>query len=759
MLARVWPMPFVILNVDRQSASSRNRSFVLRSQGYLVKESGSGREAVAIAGRECLTAVVIGAELEDMSGLDLARCFKSHPVSARVPLLLIGRESSADADRLNSASSGAETCLIEPVDPIVLRATLQWLAGGRANTAPDYMPDRWRAMVEAVPQLLWIARPDGWVEYCSSQWIRYTGAPEWRHLGFGWLEAVHPDDRERNRSSFLQALAGGQEFLFEQRLRRHDGVYRRFRTSASPLRNDAGEVLRWVCSCDDIEDEKAAVDALKRRERELQTVLDNLPVGVWFTDSDGKIIFSNPAAQRIWGGARYVGIPDYAEYKAWWPATGKQLQCDDWALTRALKKGETSIAEMLHIECFDGSRKTILNSAVPVLGENSDVIGAVAINEDITERRAQEEALRRSRERLALVLGSIELGVWYCDLPVDKLEWNEQCKAHFGLPPEAEITPRTFFDGLHPEDRDRVMNATDAAIKHHEPFDGVYRTVAPDGTVRWIRALAQASYAPDGTPVRFDGITLDISHAKHTEEALRASEENLRKANEELRRSNEDLKQFSHAASHDLQEPLRMISLYGEWLRREYQSKFDERADAFLGIIANASKRMRQLLGDVIEYGEAAQISGPPLKQVAAGEVLETVLERLRPELEGCGGKVFCEPLPRVGVRAFHLETIFRHLLSNAIKFRGEAQLSVRVSACLTGNEWTFAVSDNGRGMEPSDANRIFGIFTRLQGYEVPGTGMGLALCQKIVERYGGRMWAESEPGKGATLYFTLPSG
>jgi PAS domain S-box-containing protein len=250
-----------------------------------------------------------------------------------------------------------------------------------------------------------------------------------------------------------------------------------------------------------------------------------------------------------------------------------------------------------------------------------------------------------------------------------------------------------------------------------------------------------------------NGIVLtfrDISWRKRAEEALALRAQ-------ELKRSNEDLQQFAYVASHDLQEPLRMITGYTSLLARRYHGKLDKDADEFISYAVDGAKRMQGLIQDLLSYSRVGT-QGKAFELTDCEEVLAQTLASLQLALEESGATVTHEPLPTVVADETQLGQLFQNLIGNAIKYRNSRPPQVHVSCTRTASEWVFAVKDNGIGIDPRYAARIFVIFQRLHTREeYPGTGIGLAVCKKIVERHGGHIWMESQPGEGATFYFTLP--
>jgi light-regulated signal transduction histidine kinase (bacteriophytochrome) len=226
---------------------------------------------------------------------------------------------------------------------------------------------------------------------------------------------------------------------------------------------------------------------------------------------------------------------------------------------------------------------------------------------------------------------------------------------------------------------------------------------------------------------------------------------------EDLKRSNAELEEFAYVASHDLQEPLRMVASFTQLLAKRYQGKLDQDADEFIGFAVDGATRMQQLIQDLLAYSRVGS-RGKPLAPTECNVILDLALTNLFKALEESGAEVTSGPLPTVLGDEVQLVQLFQNLIANAIKFRGTAPPVIRISAREDDGDWRFAVQDNGIGIALAHQDRIFKIFQRLHHRsDYPGTGIGLAICKKIVERHGGRLWVESEEGRGATFFFTIP--
>ena len=238
---------------------------------------------------------------------------------------------------------------------------------------------------------------------------------------------------------------------------------------------------------------------------------------------------------------------------------------------------------------------------------------------------------------------------------------------------------------------------------------------------------------------------------------LKRAEHERERAVEDLKRSNKELEQFAYVASHDLQEPLRMVSSYVQLLAQRYEGQLDDKAQKYIAYAVDGALRMQQLIEDLLLYSRAGARGGS-LESVDSGSALAAAIQNLTKTIEESGAVITHDELPLVRANAPQLAQVFQNLLSNAIKFHGESPPRVHVSAEDKGHEWVFSVNDQGIGIDPQYKDRVFVIFQRLHTrQEYPGTGIGLAVCQRIIERHGGRVWFESEPGMGSTFYFSVP--
>jgi PAS domain S-box-containing protein len=352
---------------------------------------------------------------------------------------------------------------------------------------------------------------------------------------------------------------------------------------------------------------------------------------------------------------------------------------------------------------------------------------------------------------------------------------SPQIEAILGFTQEEWLNdPIRWYRQIHPDDRGRWNVDAARMFLSGEPLRAVYRVIARDGRVVWFHCEAKMVRRDDGSPWFIHGVGFDITEIKRAEEALKTAHDELEarvqertaelaKVNaelalraQELARSNAELEQFAYVASHDLQEPLRMVTSFTQLMVNRYGNKMGPDADEFIDYIVDGARRMSRLINDLLEYSRVGT-RGKPLRPTDCSVVFEMARDNLRAAIEESGASVTADPLPTVLGDETQLVQLFQNLIGNSIKFRAGRGIRVHVGAERQDGQWLFRVADNGIGIEPQYAERIFVIFQRLHSrVEYPGTGIGLAICKKIVERHGGRIWVESRAGEGSTFYFLL---
>lgn len=386
-----------------------------------------------------------------------------------------------------------------------------------------------------------------------------------------------------------------------------------------------------------------------------------------------------------------------------------------------------------------------------------------------TKRDGTVYSAEELSELFQFALDAAEVGFWDYDFETKGLYGDPRCVAMHEAD-KALITPEEFLDMLHPDDRRPVTESLFSALDPNSNgrYSVDYRVILKDGRIRWIGSRGLASFETideQRRAVRFIGTVMDITDRKEAEQVLRENEERerhraaeLKSLASELQRSNQDLEQFAYVVSHDLQEPLRQIMGYSSLLKRRYAGRLDNPARQFLDFMIESGQRMHVLIQDVLAFSRAGR-GGRNKARVNMQKVVETALQNLKSALADSGATVTQDPMPEVEGDGTQLAQVFQNLIANAIRFRADRPLEIHLGAEKLDGEWLFRVSDNGIGLKPEHAEKAFDAFQRLpEARSHEGSGIGLAIAKRVVEFHGGRIWVESEFGRGATFLFTIPA-
>ena len=423
-------------------------------------------------------------------------------------------------------------------------------------------------------------------------------------------------------------------------------------------------------------------------------------------------------------------------------------------MLRGLTPAANAYATEYRVVRRDGSIAVLEEVGQAAFDAAGQLARLVGVTTDITARKHAEDALRESERRLARSQEIARLGSWELDLVANSLVWSDEVYRIFGLQPqEFGATYEAFLERVHPDDRATVDAAYSGSLQEQrDAYELEHRVVRKDnGEIRFVHEKCEHVRDAAGLIIRSVGMVHDVTERRRAEEALRQTME-------ELERSNKELEQFAYIASHDLQEPLRQVSGFGNLLSERYADQLDDKGKQYIAYMAEGSRRMSNLVRALLDYSRVGR-PGHEVEPVAAGEILNGVLLDLKATVEECGARVTQQSLPTVLAHQVELGQLFQNLIGNALKFRREGVTpEIHVGCRPDGQTCTFWVKDNGIGIPPDLHEKAFQVFQRLHGQgKYPGTGIGLAICKKIVERHGGRIWIESTVGEGSTFFFALP--
>jgi PAS domain S-box-containing protein len=466
------------------------------------------------------------------------------------------------------------------------------------------------------------------------------------------------------------------------------------------------------------------------------------PVAFYRTSPEGKIVAANRTLQRLLGyPSRVLQRMNAAELYA---DPGDRAQ---WQL-RIERKGVIHGLKT-QLRRRDGSRIWVKDTARAVKDAQGNLLYYDGMLEDITEWKRAEEAGQALEERYRHLFEHAGEAVYTMSLSGDFLSLNPALERITGYPRD-ELLGVSFRKVVAPEYQSLVRGMIEKKLqgKRHTRYE--LDIICKDGSRRSVETDSWLQYV-DGHPVCIQAIARDITEHKRAE-AIIAQQ------TRQLAQSNAELEQFASTVSHDLQEPLRMVRSFAELLAERYHGRLDSDGEEFLGYIVDGARRMQEMIRALLQYSRITT-RGRPLAPTDVEAVLERVLHDLRPSLEEAEATVTRDPLPVIMADAVQLGQLLQNLISNAAKFRSGNAPRIHIGCEKRGHEWIFSVSDNGIGIDPDDSERIFRVFERGKvTAHYPGTGVGLAICKKTVERHGGRIWVESKPGEGATFHFALPA-
>ena len=378
---------------------------------------------------------------------------------------------------------------------------------------------------------------------------------------------------------------------------------------------------------------------------------------------------------------------------------------------------------------------------------------------DVTSKTIDQENSKLHNDKYQLLTEDTFDAIWDWDLKTGHLKWNESAKKMFEIQDYDVIEqPGWWSANLHPEDKKRVeeklvKNIAEKITHWHEE----YRFKSGSENYKYILDKGYLVYDGNSTPVRMVGAMQDLTRTRSHEKMLQSLNDSLEKRAKELAESNEELERFAYVASHDLQEPLRMVTSFLQLLEKKYKNKLDNKAQEYINYAVVGAERMKKLILDLLEY---SRVNAAPVEKTDVDliEIMDDIQFTFRELISSTHASLLYENLPVVKGNKTQLSQLFQNLIENAIKYRSEDSPVIKISFTEDLYSYTFSIKDNGIGIDPRFYNKIFIIFQRLHTREqYSGTGIGLAICKKIIDKHSGKIWVSSKPGVGSTFYLTIP--
>ena len=559
------------------------------------------------------------------------------------------------------------------------------------------------------------------------------------------MDVVYPDDVQKVRRALNESLKTFKPYDLEHRISRSSGEIRYIHTRSSVLLDDEGKPDKMYGVTEDITERKQAEEQIKR----LADIVDSSDDAIIGEDLNGIILTWNKGAEKIYGYSAHEMIGKHI-----FTLTPPSEQEEISKFMEEVKKGR----KVAHYEAQrtkkDGTIVDILVTLSPIKNVNGEITGISLIVRDITERKKAERALAESEEKLNATIESSPDSIITADLDLNIVSSNQAALDMYGASSSDELIGLNALELVDPKDRQKLIEATKVALIEKKSVTLELNSVTIDDKKAFpVEISGNSIRDAESNPIGFVAITKNITERKNAEK----ERETLIG---ELERSNQELQQFAYIASHDLQEPLRTISSFTQLLARRYKGQIDKDADEFIDFIVDGTNRMQAMIKDLLQYSRV-QTRGEEFKPTDVQNALDKALFNLKITIDENNAEITHDKLPVVIADEKQLIQLFQNLIGNAIKFRKpdeKPKIHILSKKDEKNNEYILGVSDNGIGMDQQYAGRIFELFQRLHTRdEYKGTGIGLAVAKKIVERHGGKIWVESEPGIGSTFYFTIP--
>lgn len=575
-----------------------------------------------------------------------------------------------------------------------------------------------------------------------------------------WENHIHSEDHDRVVNSFNSSIEKGDYFWEEQyRFLNANNDYSTVVDKAFIVRNEYGEALRMVGSMQDVTEKLQAIEDIKRSNERFEKVSEATNDGIWDWDLVNDVVFHGPGYAELFGYPKNEGKADPAIWIS-------RIHPEDKPKVLELVNSLVEFKTQEYFNCeyrylkSNGEYAYVSDRGSVMKNDQGDVIRIVGAAQDITNRVQYTAQIKNANERFEKIAEATQDAIWDWDLVNNTLYQGKGYQTLFGYDPsEGDATFEFWKRKVHPEDLAHAMASTNNLLKQKSGtyFKSEYRYLKSDGTYAYVIDRGSVMRNDDGEVVRMVGAMQDVTDNRNYQESLRKLNLNLEKQADELLRYNEELEQFAYVVSHDLQEPLRMISSFLMLLEKKYNHVIEDEGKKYIYFAVDGAKRMRQIILDLLDFSRVGK-SEEELVTLDLNEILEEVTLIFQQEIIAKETTLIIPELPTINSYSLLILQLFQNLIGNAIKYQKEGVKPViEVTYEELANHHKFSVSDNGIGIDSEYFDKIFVIFQRLHGRnQYNGTGIGLALVKKIIENLKGKIWVTSIKGEGSTFYFTI---
>ncbi|NQT24663.1 PAS domain S-box protein [candidate division KSB1 bacterium] len=489
-----------------------------------------------------------------------------------------------------------------------------------------------------------------------------------------------------------------------------------------------------------------------------QELFENAPIGIYQSNPDGIILFANATLAHMMGYASFDELSHLNLESDWYHPDYPRSNFK----SRLEKEDRVTEYESLWMK-KDGTTIHVRENAQLIRDKKGIPLYYAGTVEDISAQKYIEEAFVREQVLMSAMMDTLPDNIYFKDKDSRFIRINKAMCNWFGIDNPEEAVGKSDYDYFSEEHAQQAYENEQNIIQTGKPLLGIEeKETWPGGKETWVSTTKAPLFDLEGNIIGSFGISRDITDRKSIDRALRKTKDELVKKTEALenvnltlKRSNQELEQFASVASHDLKEPLRMISSYVKLLEQKLMGTLDEESKEFISYVSDGAQRMQTLISDLLTYSRVTSLA-QPFETTDLNLMVERALQNLKVSIEEKEAIITRDDLPTAVVDGIQIERLFQNLISNAMKYC-EVKPKVHISSKSLNGEWIITIQDNGIGIDPKYQDIIFDIFKRLHGRnEYSGTGIGLAVCKKIVERHGGEIWVESEKDKGSTFYFTI---